>query len=101
MEAVSKDDEHNEFFGGANSYKTTDGKVVFLTQATSYHHCGPAFVHYSQLEFECVVQLQEKVQHREKAELKNKSTKYRGCKPRPSFNLGTNHPLYSSYAGVI
>ncbi len=31
MEAVWKDDNHNEFCGGANSYKTTDGKIVFLT----------------------------------------------------------------------
>ncbi len=31
MEAVWKDDDHNEFCGGVNSYKTTDGKVVFLT----------------------------------------------------------------------
>ncbi len=57
MEAVWKDDDHNEFCGGANSYKTTDGKIVFLTQAESYHHRGPAFAHYSQLEFECIVQL--------------------------------------------
>ncbi len=35
MEAVWKDDDHEEFCGGANSYKTTDGKVVFLTQAES------------------------------------------------------------------
>jgi hypothetical protein len=31
MEAVCKDDDRDEFFGGANSYKTTDGKVLFLT----------------------------------------------------------------------
>ncbi len=47
MEAVWKDDDHDEFCGGANSYKTTGGKVVFLTQAESYHHRGPAFAHYS------------------------------------------------------
>jgi hypothetical protein len=69
MEAVWKDGEHNEFCGGANSYKTTDGKVVF------YHHHGPAFVHYSELEFECIVQLQEKVQLQGKKELTNKSSK--------------------------
>jgi hypothetical protein len=55
IEAVWKDDDHNEFCGGTNSYKTTDGKVVFLTQAESYHHRGPAFAHYSQLEFECII----------------------------------------------
>jgi hypothetical protein len=66
MEAVWKDDDHDDFCGGANSYKTTDGKIVFLTQAESYHHCGPAFAHYSQLGFECIVQLQEKVQHRKR-----------------------------------
>jgi hypothetical protein len=33
MEAVGKDDEQNEFCGGTNLYKKTDGKVVFLAQA--------------------------------------------------------------------
>ncbi len=49
MEAVWEDEDHDEFCGGANSYKTSDGKVEFLTQAESYHHRGPAFAHYSQL----------------------------------------------------
>jgi hypothetical protein len=75
MEAVWKDDDHDEFCGGANSYKTIDGKVVFLTQAESYHHRGSAFAHYSQLEFECIVKLQKKGQLWEKAELTNKSLK--------------------------
>ncbi len=61
MKAVWKDDDHNEFCGGANSYKTRYGKVVFLTQAESYHLCGPEFANYSQLKFESIVQLQEKV----------------------------------------
>jgi hypothetical protein len=90
MEAVWKDDDHNEFCGGANSYKTMDDKVVFLTQAESYDHCGPAFAHYSQLEFECIIQLQDKVQLQEKAELTNKSLKDCGPKPRPTFDLGIN-----------
>jgi hypothetical protein len=85
MEAVWKDDDHDEVCVGANSYKTTDGKVVFLTQAESYHHRGPVFAHYSQLEFECIVQLQENVQLQEKAELTNKSLKDCGRKPRPTF----------------
>jgi hypothetical protein len=59
MEAVWKDDDHYEFCRGKNSYKTTDGNIVFLTQAESYHHRGPAFAHYSQLEFECIVRHQE------------------------------------------
>ncbi len=75
MEAVWKDDDHDEFCAGTNSYKTTDGKVVFLTQAESYCHRGLAFAHYSQLEFECIIQLQEKVKREEKAELSNKSSK--------------------------
>jgi hypothetical protein len=101
MEAVWKDDDHDEVCGGANSYKTTDGKVVFLTQAELYHHRGPAFAHYSQLEFECIVQLQEKVQLLGKAELTNKSSKDHGCKPRPTFALGINYPLYTFHVGVI
>ncbi len=60
MVAVWKYYDHDEFCGGANSYKTIDGKVVFLTQAELYHHRGPAFAHYSQLEFEFIIQLQEK-----------------------------------------
>jgi hypothetical protein len=47
VEAVWKDDDHDEFCGGAHFYKTTDGKVIFLIQAESYHHCGPAFAHNS------------------------------------------------------
>jgi hypothetical protein len=101
MEAVWKDDHHDEFCGGANSYKTTDGKVVFLTQAESYHHRGLVFAHYSQLEFERIVQLQEKVQHQKKTELSNNSSKDCGCKPRPPFPLGIYHPLYTSPVGVI
>ncbi len=101
MEAVWKDDDHDEFCGGANSYKTTEGKVVFLTQAESYHHRGPAFAHYSQLEFECIIQLQEIVQHQKKPELSNKSSKDPGRKPRPTFPLGINHTLYTSHVRVI
>jgi hypothetical protein len=101
MEAVWKNDHHDEVCGGPNSYKTTDGKVVFLTQAESYHHHGPAFAHYSQLEFECIIQLQEKVQLQEKAELTNKSFKDCDPKPRPTFSLGINHPMYTSYVGVV
>ncbi len=101
IEAVWKDDDPNEVCGGANSYKTTDGKVVFLTQAKSYHHHGPAFAHYSQLEFECIVQVQEKVQLQEKAELTNKSLKDHGRKQRPTFPLGMNHPLYTSHVGLF
>ncbi len=76
-------------------------QVVFLTQAESYHHHGPAFAHYSQLEFECIIQLQEKVQRQEKAELSNKSSKDCGHEPRPTFPLGINHPLYTSHVRVI
>jgi hypothetical protein len=46
-------------------------------------------------------QLQEKVQLQEKTKLSNKSLKDCGRKPRPTFNLGINHPLYTSYVGVI
>ncbi len=101
MEAVWKGNDHDEVCGGAKSYKTTDGKVVFLTQAESYHHRGPAFAHYSQLEFECIVQLQEKIQLQEKAESSNKSLKDPGRKPRPTFPLGIHHPLYTSHVEVI
>jgi hypothetical protein len=99
MDAVWKDDDHDEICGGANSYKTIDGNVVFLTQAESYHSRGLAFAHYSQLEFECIVQLLEKFQRQKKAELSNKSSKDGGRKPRPTFPLGINHPMYTSHVG--
>jgi hypothetical protein len=57
------------FCEGANSYKTMDGKVVFLTQAESYHHFNPAFANYSQLEFEYIIQLQEKVKLQKKGRI--------------------------------
>jgi hypothetical protein len=60
MVAVPKDDQHNDTCGGTNSYKTVEGKVIFLTQAESYCHSGLAFANYSQLEIECIVQLQDK-----------------------------------------
>ncbi len=92
---VSKNDEHNEFCGGTTSYKTADGTVVFLTQAESYYHQGPAFANHSQLEFECIIQLQDK------SSLVKKSGNIRGCKPRPGFQLGSGHPLYASHVSVI
>jgi hypothetical protein len=62
------------------------------------------FANYSQLKFECIIQLQEKVQLQEKAELTNKSSKdcgHKPMKPRPTFKLGTHHLLYASHVGVI
>ncbi len=53
------------------------------------------------MEFECIVQLQEKFQRQKKAELTNKSWKDHGCKPRPTFPLGIDHPLYTSHVRVI
>jgi hypothetical protein len=93
MAAVSKDEDHNESCGGTTSYKTDDGTVVFLTQAESYHHRGPAFANYSQLEFECIVQLQPKTSSNMNC------NKNRGRKPRPGFELGSDHLLYA--VGVI
>ncbi len=53
------------------------------------------------MEFECIIQLQEKIQRQEKVELSNRSSKDRGRKPRPTFPLGINHPLYTSHVGAI
>ncbi len=60
MAAVLKDDEYNEICGETTFLKITEGNVDFLTHAKSYYHWGPAFVNHSQLEFECIVQLQNK-----------------------------------------
>jgi hypothetical protein len=95
MAAVSKDDEHNDFCRGTTSHKTADGTVVFLTQAESYYHRSPAFANYSQLEFECIIQLQDK------SSLAKKSDNSRGRKPRPGFQLGSGihcmHPMWVSF----
>ncbi len=66
-----------------------------MTQAESYCHCGLAFANYSQLEFERIVQLQDKA-----ASFKNTKDD-RGHKLMPSFLLGPNYPVYSSHVGVI
>ncbi len=44
MEAAWKDDDHNEFCGGANSYKITDGTVVFLTALSLWAHICATFL---------------------------------------------------------
>ena len=41
MAAISKDENYNKSCGGTTLYKMADGTVVLLTQADSYHHCGP------------------------------------------------------------
>ncbi len=46
-------------------------------------------------EFESIVQLQDK------ATPSKNTMSDRGRKPRPSFLLGVNHPLYSSHVAVI
>ena len=96
MAAVSKDDEHNEFCGGTTSYKTADGTVVFLTQAESYYHQGPAFTNYSQLEFECIIQLQDK-----SSSAKNLAI-VKAVNPGPVSNLDQvihcMHPMWVSFA---
>jgi hypothetical protein len=95
MAAVSKDDEHSTICRGTTSYKMTEGTVVFLTQAESYHQRGLAFANYSQIEFECIVQLQ--VKSTSETNVDNNL----GRKPRPTFELGPGHPLYESHVGVI
>jgi hypothetical protein len=96
MAAVSKDDEHNEFCGGTTSYKTADGTVVFLTQVESYYHQGPAFTNYSQLEFECIIQLHDK-----SSSVKNLTT-VEAINPGPVSNLDQvihcMHPMWVSIA---
>jgi hypothetical protein len=95
MAVISNNEVPNESCGGTTSYKTADGNVIFLTQAESYHHRGPAFANYSQLEFECIIQLQETTS------LKMNCDENRGRKSRPGFQLGSSHPLYASHVGVI
>jgi hypothetical protein len=96
MAAVSKGDEHNEFCGGTTSYKKADATVVFLTQAESYYHRGPAFTNYSRMEFECIIQLQDK-----SSSAKNLTT-VKAVNPGPVSNLDQvihcMHPMWVSFA---
>jgi hypothetical protein len=96
LAAVSKDDEHSEFCGGTTSYKTADGTVVFLTQAESYYHWGLTFANYSQLEFECIIQLQDK------SSLAKILAIFEAVNPGPVSNLDQvihcMHPMWVSFA---
>jgi hypothetical protein len=95
MVAASKDDEHKKFCRGITSYMTADGTVVFLTQDEPYFHQGLAFANHSQLEFEDIIQLQDK------ASLAQNFDNSQGRKPGPCFQLGSGHPLYASHVGII
>jgi hypothetical protein len=80
--------------GGTTSYKIRKtGEVVFLTQALSYANRGPYFEAYSQMEFECIIELRERG---------SESSDYVSGRPsRPGFELGAKHPLYESHEGFI
>ena len=84
---------------GATLYKVED-KCIFLTQAESYINRGEHFKNYSQLEFECIVELERK--RKPKPDPRTLSPRQRaGRKARKGFDLGPDHPLYTSHQGFI
>jgi hypothetical protein len=91
------DEEHDKSKEriGATVYKVGD-KCIFLTQADSYVNRGKHFKQYSQLEFECIVEIKPKEKKR-----KVKRNSKAGRKPRKSFELGPNHPLFASHHAFI
>ena len=61
IDAVEGKENGAESCGGTATYKIKgSGKIVFLSQCDSYVHRGPHFEFFSQLEFECIVELIEK-----------------------------------------
>ena len=52
--------EKSDSSGGTTSYKLSDDTIIFLSQAESYMGRGPHFENYSQIEFECIVELKKK-----------------------------------------
>jgi hypothetical protein len=101
MEAVWKDDEHNEFCGGANSYKQ------LMVRLYSYLKLNHIIIVVQNLliifswNLSALSNFKKKVQLQEKTKSRNNSSKDPGHKPRPSFNLGSHHPLYTSHVWVI
>ncbi len=97
LAAADNNESRGETRGGTTSYKVKDtGKVLFLTQSVSYANRGDNFKYYSQLEFECIVELVEK-RNIEGKECNNN----KGRPKRFGFDLGENHPLYRTHQGVI
>ena len=61
IQAVEGKENGSDSCGGAAIYKIKgSGKIVILSQCDSYIHRGPHFECFSQLEFECIVELIEK-----------------------------------------
>ena len=77
--------------GGATLYKVNDDKII-LTQAESYATRGSHFESFSQLEFECIIEILPKKEEK-------KDPKKAGRPSRKGFCLGNSHPLFNSHQG--
>ena len=101
LEANENDPNTNSIKTGATLYKVDD-KCIFLTQAESYANRGNLFKHFTQLEFECVIELIPKEKKQKKKEPKKTDSKQkRGRHSRVGLELGYGHPLYASHHGVV
>jgi hypothetical protein len=62
VEAVDWNKNDVESMGGTAIYKIKDdtNRVVLLSLSKSYNNRGPNFIDYSQMEFECIVEIKAK-----------------------------------------
>ncbi|CAM9804630.1 unnamed protein product [Lampetra planeri] len=91
--SVDCNEKSADFCGGTAAYVIGD-KRFFLSQAESYAHRGQHFQAFSQLEFECIVELVPKRKP-------GKEYSGRGRPSRRTFPLGSGHKLFDHYDGVI
>ena len=79
---------------GGGDASNSNGGVVFLSQMRSYYYRGERFRSYSQLEFECIVELKvvEKDDHEDLGPPEDLARR-RGHPRRQIFPLSPDHPL--------
>ena len=95
IEDDSRNDETRMGQGGTRYFQVSN-KIVFLTQAESYHHRGPNFPVFSLLEFKLIVDL---IPRRAKKQNTEHIGPGRPC--RDTFELAKTHPLFQSHQAVI
>jgi len=100
LEENENDPSNNQITTGATLYKVDD-KCIFLTQAESYANRGKHFQRFTQLEFECIIELLPKETQKQKANKTNPEHSKAGRPSRPGFELGPGHPLYASHHGFV
>jgi hypothetical protein len=96
VEAVDCNNKDLESTGGTAIYKikAENNRIELLLQSESYNKRGPSLMELSQMEFECIVELEENTRH-------DKTDSGPGCPSCPGCDLGPDHPLYDPHEGFI